>query len=218
MIKTLLFDNDGILVDTESRYFMATRLVLASVGADFTPELFYDCYLIQGKGAWHLAAQQGIDDKGIKDLIVQRDVLYEQFLDRGDLVIPGVVETLTQLYGRFAMGIVTSSRRVHFERIHRRSGLLDFFDFVLTSEDVTNLKPHPEPYLLGAQRAGAAPEACVVIEDTPRGLTAALNAGMRCIIIPNELSRANPFAGAHARLESIYELPELLETWNQEED
>ena len=71
------------------------------------------------------------------------------------------------------MGIVTSSRRLHFETIHEKSGLLPYMDFVLTREDYVESKPHPEPYLAAAALLGVDPTRCLVLEDAPSGGAAA---------------------------------------------
>jgi beta-phosphoglucomutase-like phosphatase (HAD superfamily) len=94
------------------------------------------------------------------------------------------------------MGVVTSSMGSHFELIHSRLDLLRHFRFVLTAEHYANSKPSPEPYLLGLQKLGLAPEQCVVVEDSPRGLQAATAAGLRCIVLRNALTRHYDFPGA----------------------
>jgi beta-phosphoglucomutase-like phosphatase (HAD superfamily) len=88
---------------------------------------------------------------------------------------------------------------------------LPYFHFVLTASDYTHSKPHPEPYLLAVERSGFRPEECLVIEDSERGLTAALAAGLRCIVVPNAFTRGSNFAGAYKVLES---LTELLTVWS----
>ena len=109
------------------------------------------------------------------------------------------------------MGIVTSSRREHFEVIHAGTNLLPYFDFVLMREDYTHSKPDPEPYLTAMAQNGLSAEECVVIEDSERGLRAALAAGLRCIVIPQGLTRGLDFTGALAVLDDIRQLPPLID-------
>ena len=118
--------------------------------------------------------------------------------------------TLAALRPRFAMGIVTSSRSDHFTTIHRRTGLLEFFDFVLTSEDYAESKPAPDPYLAGIARTGCAPAECLAIEDAPRGLAAARAAGIDCWVIPTDLSRPADFSAAARILNNVHDVAELL--------
>jgi beta-phosphoglucomutase-like phosphatase (HAD superfamily) len=77
-------------------------------------------------------------------------------------------------------------------------------------KDCAHTKPHPEPYLMAIERSGFAPEECLVIEDSPRGLAAAVSAGIRCIVIPSKFTDSNNFAGAYKILKSIKELPSML--------
>jgi HAD superfamily hydrolase (TIGR01509 family) len=108
------------------------------------------------------------------------------------------------------MGVVTGSRKDHFDLIHRSTGLLKYFDFVLTASDYTRVKPHPDPYLLAVERSGVGREDCVAIEDSERGLESATRAGIRCIVVPTALTRSGTFVGAHRVLASITELPTAL--------
>ena len=73
------------------------------------------------------------------------------------------------------------------------------------------MKPHPDPYLMAIERSGAAPEECMAVEDSERGLEAAVVAGIRCIIVPTALTRGCRFAGAHAIVSSVSEVPLILE-------
>ena len=110
------------------------------------------------------------------------------------------------------MAIVTSSHRIHFDVMHETTNIREFFEFVLAREDYINSKPLPEPYLVAMQKLGLPAEKCVAIEDTERGLVAAKAAGLRCITIPHEFTQECKFEGAEAILESVAELPRLLET------
>jgi HAD superfamily hydrolase (TIGR01509 family) len=211
MIKAILWDNDGVLVDTEPLYFRATREILARVGVELTQELYAEYLLKQGKGAWHLAEERGVPPAEIDRLRDERNARYEQLLHQGNTAIGGAEETLANLHGKFTMGIVTSSRPDHFEIIHRSTGLLKYFDFVITSLHYTNYKPHPEPYLVGLARAGCGKDECIVIEDSPRGLMAANAAGIRCLVIPNALATREDFSRAYLVLNTITGVtPELL--------
>ena len=211
MIKAILWDNDGVLVDTEHLYFRATREILATVDIDLTPEMYIDLFLTQDRGAWHLPAERGHAPEAIAQMRDERDTRFAHYLDHEPLLIEGVEETLTQLGQTYQMGIVTSSRRDNFERIHRRTGLLKYFAFSLTSDDYEKYKPHPQPYLRGQARIGYPKEQCIVIEDSQRWLIAATRAGIKCLVIPNHMTHSSDFSQAHAVLESITQVPEALQ-------
>ena len=208
MIKAIFWDNDGVLVDTEGLFFRANLETLAGVGITLRWEQFEEISLARGESVLRLAADPGTDV--FYELRRERDDRYADLLTREPLVIDGVREVLEALRGKYVMGIVTSSGHEHFEIIHRQSELLPYFQFVLTMKDCLHTKPHPEPYLKALELAGFAPEECLVIEDSPRGLAAAMSAGIRCIVIPSKLTRGNNFAGAYQVLNSIRELPALL--------
>ncbi len=208
--RAILWDNDGVLVDTERWYFQSTREVLATVGIDLTEALYFEHFLASSGGVWHLAAARGIGETKIEALRQRRNERYRTYLEQQPLVILGVREVLEALRPHFKMGIVTSSRRDHFETIHRRTGLLGFFDFALTLEDYDRSKPEPDPYLAGIARTGCTPAECLAIEDAPRGLAAARAAGIDCWVIPTDLGRMADFSGAARILRNVQELPTLL--------
>lgn len=210
MIHAIFWDNDGVLVDTEPLYFRATRELLAEAGVELTHEHFADLSLRQGRSCFDLAAERGLAADELDALRQRRNARYTELLRAGVAPIPGVVETLRALHGSRPMAIVTSSNPDHFEAAHASTGLREFFEFVLTNADYERHKPHPEPYLRAAARLGIEPSRCLVVEDTERGLRSARAAGMRCVVVPGELSRSGDFAAAEAVLESIAALPDLI--------
>jgi len=210
MIKAIFWDNDGVLVDTERLYFQATQETLESVGVVLDQQHYVEFFLRQGRGAWHLLEERGVSAAAIERLRHRRNDLYSELLDREACAIEGVSGTLETLHRKYVMGVVTSSRRDHFDIIHSRCNLLQYFDFVLTAADFDRVKPHPDPYLLAIERSGAAKDECIAIEDSERGLQAATEAGIRCIVIPTALTRGGDFARAYSVLDSVTEVPGVL--------
>jgi HAD superfamily hydrolase (TIGR01509 family) len=215
MIKAILWDNDGVLVDTEHLYFEATRTVLGSAGITLSQEQYVELFLMQGKGAWHLAEERGFLPTEVERLRDERNALYTRLLTAGTRPIPGITTLLDALHGKYGMGIVTSSRRDHFDLIHQSTDLLKYFDFVLTSDDCARSKPDPDLYLKAVEKTGVGVEQCVAIEDSERGLEAATRAGMRCLIVPSRLTRGRAFLGAHGVLDSVSEIPAALKAISQ---
>ena len=203
MFDAILFDNDGVLVDTEALYFRANRETLATVGVVLDEATYVEYFLRQGLGAWHLAEARGVSPEGIVELRAARDLRYFQLVEEAELVIPGVAELLPRFGARFRMAIVTSSEPGPFARTHARTGLLPHFELVLTRVDYTNAKPDPEPYLCAVSRLGLPPARCLVIEDSERGLRAAKAAGLACWVIPSGLTVAGDFAAADAVLPDL---------------
>ena len=210
MIEAIFWDNDGVLVETEHLYFQATQHVLETIGVALTEADYIQLFLVQGRGAWHLAEEHGIASGDIERLRNERNALYSEWLAEAPRLTDGITQVLDALHGKYVMGVVTSSRKDHFDLIHRTTGLLKYFDFVLTSDDFIRVKPDPEPYLLAVERSGVGPDACVAIEDSERGLQSAKGAGISCIVVPTALTRGASFTGALRVLDSISEIPAVL--------
>jgi HAD superfamily hydrolase (TIGR01509 family) len=203
MISCILWDNDGVLVDTERLYFEVNRDCLRQHQIELSEQNFFDWFLCKNHGAWHLLTERGVAQDDIARYRQQRNELYTaRLLSEKIPAIPGMPHVLAALAPRTRMGIVTSARREHFEVIHQRLDLLRHFEFVLTSESYQHSKPSPEPYLLGLKQLDTAAENCIVVEDSPRGLQAALAAGLRCIVLRNALMRDFPFTGAYRIVDS----------------
>lgn len=202
MVEAILWDNDGVLVDTEGLFFQSTRETLAGAGIELSFEQFLDLSMRQGRSAFQLAAQQGWNEEQTAVLKRERDALYSQMLRTQAKVLAGVRETLQELQGQMRMAVVTSSQRQHFDVMHADTHLTEFFEFVLAREDFKETKPNPEPYLLALERLDLGAERCIAIEDSERGLAAARAAGLRCLVIPNDVTRSCNFQGATAVLPS----------------
>lgn len=210
MIRAVLWDNDGVLVDSEALYFQASRELLAQAGIELTREAFVELSLRQGRSCFALAEQAGLPAARVESLRSARDRRYADLLRAGVPVRPGVAPCLAALAGRVRMAVVTSSSPDHFELIHARTSLRDYFEFVLTGDETPLHKPHPEPYRMAAARLGLDPAECLAIEDTERGLQSAVAAGMRCAVIPHELTRGGNFASAWRVLDHALEVPDLV--------
>ena len=110
------------------------------------------------------------------------------------------------------MAIVTTAKRVDFEIIHERRQITQFMDFILVREDYEFAKPHPEPYLTGLERFGAAKEEALVVEDSSRGLNSAVAAGIDCVVVDHDFTRAQDFSQARYRIHTLSELEDLILT------
>ena len=201
--KWIFWDNDGVLVDTEALYFQANQEALSRVGIDLTRDLFERISIKEGRSTFVLAKDKGVGADTLHNLHEARNLRYSELLGNGIRVMEGVYETLDRLAGNFSMGVVTSCRKMHFDLIHKDLKILDYFDFIITSEDVNHTKPDPEPYLMALEKSGCAPAACLVVEDAERGLNSATAAGIDCIVIPNGYSMKGNFSSAYRILDNI---------------
>ncbi len=215
MIRWLFFDNDGILVDTEGIFYEACKRTLATIGVELTVARFREESFVRGTSMVGMARAAGLREDEVEALRIERDACYAELLRTAKPMFPDVPELLRGFAGRYRMGIVTSARRVHFEMIHATTGILPHFEFILAWGDYPRTKPAPDPYLAALERSGAQPDECLVIEDTPRGVASATAAGLRCAAVPHALTRGLDFPGACGILDSIRDLPGLIETFTR---
>jgi len=208
MKKYLLFDNDGVLVETEEYYYKASKRALKEF---FDVDVGFEQYMklmTDGKGVW-LAAPNATKEE-IITARTQRDIYYQEYLKTEDLAITGIHEILKDLSKDCKMGIVTTSRRVDFEIIHKNRGITDFMNFVLCVEDYPRAKPYPDPYLKGLELFNAKKDEALVIEDSQRGLISANNANIDCAIVHNEFTKTQDFSTAQFKIDKLSDLRSVL--------
>jgi HAD superfamily hydrolase (TIGR01509 family) len=203
VFDAILFDNDGVLVDTEHLYFRANQETLAGVGIPLDAAAYVELFLREGRGAWHLARARGLGPVDIDALRAARDRRYSELVETAEVMIPGVADIVPALARRYRLAIVTSSEPGPFARTHARTGLLSHFELVLAQGDYARGKPEPDPYLRAVERLGVPGDRCLVIEDSERGLRAAKAAGLRCWVIPSGLTAGGRFDAADAVLDSL---------------
>ena len=208
MYKSILWDNDGILVNTEEWYYQATKKVMNEHGFNLTLDIYNETFLKNNQGAWHLI--NDIDKNIIPNLRAKRNKIYSNFLKTEDIFIKDASKVLKLLFKKYKMGIVTSSRRDHFNIIHKRSNLLKYFQFIVANDEFSNSKPHPEPYLIGLNKSGFNVKECLAIEDSERGMRSAKNAKLDCWVIPTKLTEKSDFNDADKVINNINELTTLL--------
>ena len=209
MDKYILWDHDGVLVDTEYWYFKSTQLALSELGISMDKSIYLE-FMAQGRSCWDLVREAGIEPATLESKRIDRDSYYQEHLIKEDIEIPGVLDVLKKLSKTHSMAIVTTSKRSDFDLIHRDKAIVPFMDFVITREDYVLSKPAPEPYLLGLSKFGAEAKNSIVIEDSQRGLQSAIAAGINCAIVHNEFTSSHDFSGAKYRVNSISELPEAI--------
>ncbi|PWE20632.1 HAD family hydrolase [Aliarcobacter skirrowii] len=209
MKKYILFDNDGVLVETEKWYFEANKKALKLLGLNLEME-FYQNIMVKGGSAFELALLHNIEHNIIEKHRSIRDSFYQEFITTKDISIQNVKDTLKELSKRYKMAIVTTSRRVDFELIHKNSGITNFMDFVLCVEDYKRVKPHPDPYLKGLEKFNSKDFEAIVVEDSQRGLESSKRANIDCIVVKNEFTQKQDFSKADYFINNIEELKKLL--------
>lgn len=210
MKKYILFDNDGVLVHTEPLYYEANKVILKK---ELNLDLEFEYYMnIMSKGgsAFELAFSNGVSKSVVEACRTKRDSLYQELITTKDIAIKDVKTVLKELAKKYKMAIVTTSRRVDFELIHKNRGIVDFMDFVLCEEDYERAKPYPDPYLKALKIFGASAKDAVVVEDSNRGLVAAKSANIDCIVVENEFTLTQDFLQADFYIKRFDELLKIL--------
>ena len=146
MLSAILWDNDGVLVDTERFYYQANRDYLRGHGIELSEAQFFEWFLADNCGAWHLLEAGGASAEQIARWRRERNALHLELIHAAsELVTPGIEPLLDSLAGRVEMGIVTSATQASFDAIHARHDLLRHFRFALTAETYERSKPAPDP-------------------------------------------------------------------------
>ena len=210
MIHGVIFDLDGVIADTERLQWAAYRQVLLEFGVEISLEEYRRHWIAGGFGPEYACATYALPLTP-DDLRARKAPGYLTLLEQGVAACPGAGAALARLHPTHRIGLATNTARREVDLILEQLGIASLFHATITREDYRSPKPAPDACLAAATALGVAPAECVVIEDTERGLRAALAAGMRVIAVPNDLTFDNDFSGAARRLSHLDELtPELL--------
>jgi len=213
--RGIIFDLDGVLIDSEGLYFRAYQTVLEPYGVKISRAEYEEHWIAQGRGPEHIVAKHNLPISP-DDLRQMRSPVYLRLLETDVTLMPHVEEVLAHLAPRFRLTVATNTNREHLDFVLRRFDITCFFSFTVAREDYQGAKPEPDAFLVAAEKLGLPPTRCVVIEDTYKGVMAAFHAGMACIAVPNEYTRHNDFSYASLVLHSLRGLtPEIIESIQQ---
>ena len=208
MPSAVIFDLDGVVVDSESAWDAARRELVARVGGAWKPEATR-AMLGMSSGEWsrYVRDELGVplDLDGINTAVVDNiERRYREALP----LIPGAVDAVRRMAGRWPLGLASSSNRPIIDLVLEQAGLTASFVATVSSEEVGRGKPAPDVYLEAVRRLEVEPRGCVAIEDSSNGLRSAAAAGMAGVAIPNREFAPDPDALALAAtvLDSIGEL------------
>ena len=183
----VIFDMDGLMLDSERAINACMAQAARELGHELPDTLWLEM-IGGGDGLCRRLVSGHIGEAAADALLARSEALYDVVADAGIDHRPGIVELLEWLVARgIPRAVATSTRRPLAMRKLAAAGLLPYFDAVSTSSDVARPKPSPDVYLLAARTLGVEPVRCVVLEDSPTGVRAALAAGMTPIQVPDLL-------------------------------
>lgn len=208
-MHALVFDFDGLILDTESPDHCAWSEIYAEHGLELPFERWLERVGSDGSGFDLCAPLEAHTGRSV-DRAALRERRRRRKLDllREEPPLPGVVAALESAQGRgLPCAVASNSSRAWVEGHLARLGLAGAFDALLCAEDATRLKPDPELYCAAVAALGVAPADALAFEDSPHGVRAARTAGLRCVAVPNPVTRHLDLGEADLVLASLAEVP-----------
>lgn len=189
MIKGVIFDMDGVIVDSEQLHEFCEKQVLKEYNINLTPSIFAEVKGLRDKEALHYYSRRFKVNEHPEVLYQKKMELFLRLLKKRTRLYHGFKTLAKDCKDKFKVGLVTSSSKQSVSVILRHFDIKHFFDAIVTGEEVTLAKPYPEPYLKIAEKLHIKANQCLVIEDTIHGITAAKTAGAKCIAVTNTFSQ-----------------------------
>jgi HAD superfamily hydrolase (TIGR01509 family) len=209
MIKALIFDFDGLILDTESPEFQVWQEVFAAHGHELRAELWADL-IGRPRAYFDMYAHFKELNGPLTDLETLRRDRRARVVELvlGQPVLPGVREYLHEARGMgLKIGLASSSGGDYVRGHLKRLELFDYFHATKCFEDTELHKPNPEPYLAVLDAVGVAPGEAVAFEDSPNGVAAARAAGIFCVAVPNPTTQCLSLGHADLCLKSLADEP-----------
>lgn len=192
MVDAVIFDLDGVIVDSEPVWERVRRRYIAERGGQWQPDTQRRLMgMSTGEWARYLSGELGVDRAPAQVATEIIDLMIAEYAQRVPL-IPGAADVVRRLAARWPMGLASSSPPRLIEAALAAAGLSDTFAVTLSTERVERGKPAPDVYLAVAQRLNVEPARCVAVEDSSNGVRSAAAAGMRVIAVPAERYPLDP--------------------------
>lgn len=204
----VIFDMDGVLVDTFEAHLESWNVVAHEEGTEMTRRQFAETF---GRTSREIIAilwpERADDAAAVRDFDDRKEAAFRQIISRNFPAMPGAVALLNSLAADgIPMAVGSSGPSANVALVVEKLRAADLLSAMITADDVTRGKPDPQVFLLAAERMGIAPEQCIVVEDAQAGVAAARAAGMHCVGIASTGRTREELAAADLVVDSLSEL------------
>ena len=212
MIRAMIFDMDGLMVDSEPLAIEAWETIVRRFGHQIDDVMFEQMLGVRQIECAALLLERFHLPIPAEALARERNETFLALLPGRLRAMPGLSVLIAELRARgLKRALATSGERRYVATVMSELNLDGTFDAVVVAEDVTRGKPAPDVYLLAAERLGLLPAQCLVLEDAPNGVAAAKAAGTICVAVPNEYTRALDLSAADAVMPSLLAVRDNLD-------
>ena len=215
MISTIIFDMDGVIINSEPVHQRLEREMYAFLGLSITEEEHKSYVGTSSVDMWNMIGKKHILTKTPEELLKIGREQYWTALDNGEVpLVHGAAEIITRFYQLgYVLQVASSATRPTVDKVISHFQLDRYFSHRIGGDEVTKSKPEPEIFLLAAEQSGSEPDRCLVIEDSTNGVRAALRAGMRCIGYANSGTGIQDLSEANLVVHDLLSItPELIFT------
>ncbi|MBN2199915.1 MAG: HAD family phosphatase [Candidatus Aminicenantes bacterium] len=210
MVKGLIFDMDGLMIDSERLYFRAEREIASRFGKDVSDELLGRMMGRKAVESMELFVRELKLDLSAAEILKERSALMRRLMREDLRPMPGLRRIIGAFSGRLKMAVATGASREFLDIALNGLELRGAFDFLLASDGIEKGKPDPEIFLAACDGLGLPPRSCVVLEDSANGVLAGKRAGCYVVAVPSVYSREQDFGPADAVVNDLFEAEEHI--------
>lgn len=211
MIQALIFDMDGLMIDSERLYFRAEREIAARYEKPLDEAVLWRMMGRNPKEGITIFVRELGLPASVDDVLALRNDLMRELLQTDLVPLPGLDRIIADYRGRLKLAVCTGAQREFLDIVLDGLGIRDVFSVLQASDEITRGKPDPEIYKETIRKLGLKSEDCVVLEDSENGVLAGSRAGCTVIAVPSEYTRTHDFSPADMVVRDLNEAAERIE-------